>query len=163
MHDYQRLFLAILCQKCAPLLTLSTRFASSVPATCCCQVHDYQRLYLSMACYNVSRRPALECDRHAIKIMRFYEPGDLTLANFVAAASPGPNKRCLVSAALVGCSQECGLVFHSGQFPVAASPGPNKRRLMSKSPRWSRSRKWAGAQPSWGGCLRWAAQVVPDE
>lgn len=91
-------------------------------------MHDYQRLYLSMACYNVSRRPALECDRHAIKIMRFYEPGDLTLANFVVAASPGPNKRCLVSRSPCWSRSRNGLVLNPPVVAVCA--GLLKRCLM---------------------------------
>ncbi|GAX78095.1 hypothetical protein CEUSTIGMA_g5537.t1 [Chlamydomonas eustigma] len=58
------------------------------------QVYDYQRIFLSMSCRNP--RKGLLCERHEIKRIDFYNPQDLTLAQFITAASPSASKRCWV-------------------------------------------------------------------
>ena len=62
------------------------------------QVYGYQRLFLSTACRNPSANngKGAVCEKHEVTRIHFYNPMDLTLSQFITAASPAPSKKCKV-------------------------------------------------------------------
>eukprot|EP00879_Flechtneria_rotunda_P010433 GHRR01010909.1.p1 GENE.GHRR01010909.1~~GHRR01010909.1.p1 ORF type:complete len:2140 (+),score=1004.14 GHRR01010909.1:414-6833(+) len=111
------------------------------------QLYDRQHIYLSMACRNPPR--GLMCEPPAIKRIDYYCRSDLSLAGFIVAAAPHPQKRCQGPGCGDGVSSHVRTFLHGGSRitlsiatlpPSEALPGEERGQVWT----WLRPKAVAG-------------------